>query len=134
LEAAFILSDAGDNSCLFEVVPASHRWVERPDADELERQAEPLYLPAGSLLAFDGRLWHRERRNRSGHDVVLVTMQFVRPFMKPHFDYVRALGAGPLEQLPERTRYLLGSRTRIPESLEQFYLPPEKQLFRPLPE
>ncbi|MFW6093215.1 MAG: phytanoyl-CoA dioxygenase family protein [Pseudomonadota bacterium] len=48
-----------------EVVPGSHRWNRNPTAAEQGLRATPVEAPAGSLFAFDSRVWHRTGANTS---------------------------------------------------------------------
>lgn len=115
----------------FLAVPGSHQKPERPEPDLLEWCAEHLRVPAGGILVFDSTLWHREIATERVEASVVVELQFTRSFIKPHFDYPRALGEECLRSLPERTRQLLGWHTRLPASLEEFYLTGEERLYQP---
>jgi ectoine hydroxylase-related dioxygenase (phytanoyl-CoA dioxygenase family) len=48
-----------------QVVPGSHRWNHPPTAVEPTLPLQSVVAPAGSLLAFDSRIWHRTGANTS---------------------------------------------------------------------
>jgi ectoine hydroxylase-related dioxygenase (phytanoyl-CoA dioxygenase family) len=45
-------------------VPGSHRW-HRPPMPEDDAVPQPMEAPAGSLVVFESRLWHRTGNNRT---------------------------------------------------------------------
>ena len=112
------------------VVPGSQQKTETPDRDYLARHAVPLTCPPGTMIIFDSTLWHASGRNASGSDRLAINHQFTRSWIKPQIDHVRALGDEMLFSLPERSRQLLGWYTRVVTSLEEYYQPPDKRLYR----
>jgi ectoine hydroxylase-related dioxygenase (phytanoyl-CoA dioxygenase family) len=112
------------------VVPGSHQKPGRPDTSCMQRCAAPMVCPAGSMLVFDSTLWHAAGRNASGRERYAINHQFTRSFIKQQIDYVRALGSRTIEALPPRTQQLLGYYTRVVTSLDEYYQPEEKRLYR----
>jgi ectoine hydroxylase-related dioxygenase (phytanoyl-CoA dioxygenase family) len=111
-------------------VPGTHQRDERPSDEYLNRNVVPVEAPRGSMLVFDSTLWHSAGRNHSGADRAGLNMQFTRSYFKQQIDYVRALGDATVESLPERSAQLLGWYTRVVTSLDEFYQPPDKRLYR----
>jgi ectoine hydroxylase-related dioxygenase (phytanoyl-CoA dioxygenase family) len=112
------------------VVPGTHQRAERPDEDYLRACAVPVECPAGSMIVFDSTLWHAAGRNLSGRDRLAVNQQFTRSWIKQQVDYVRALGDERVQALPARTQQLLGWYTRVVTSLDEYYQPAERRLYR----
>jgi ectoine hydroxylase-related dioxygenase (phytanoyl-CoA dioxygenase family) len=112
------------------LVPATHQRDARPDEDFLQRNAVPAIAAKGSMLVFDSTLWHAAGRNHSGSDRAALNLQFTRSFFKQQIDYVRALGDAKVQSLPERTQQLLGWHTRVVTSLNEYYQPADKRLYR----
>jgi ectoine hydroxylase-related dioxygenase (phytanoyl-CoA dioxygenase family) len=112
------------------VVPGSHQKTETPDPEYLVRHAVSLTGPPGSMIVFDSTLWHAAGRNVSGRDRLSINHQFTRSWIKQQIDYVRALGDEMILSLPERSQQLLGWYTRVVTSLDEYYQPPEKRLYR----
>ena len=112
------------------VVPGTHQRPQRPSDDYLAAAAIPVECPAGSMIVFDSTLWHAAGQNRSGGDRLGINHQFTRSFFKQQIDYVRALGNKVVERQPARTQQLLGWYTRVVTSLDEYYQPAEKRLYR----
>jgi ectoine hydroxylase-related dioxygenase (phytanoyl-CoA dioxygenase family) len=130
LEVVFPLSDLSAKSEDFYVVPGTQQQANPPNRRYMEWAEVPIECPAGGMIVVDSTLWHREGLRRANDPGIFVAHQFTKSFIKPHFDHVRALGDECLRALPERTRQLLGWHTRIPSTLDEFYLPPEQRLYR----
>ena len=111
-------------------VPGAHQQAAAPDMGKLEASAVPSVCPAGSMLVFDSTLWHAAGANTSGKDRLAINHQFTRSWIKQQIDYVRALGDDVILRQPPRTQQLLGWYTRVVTSLDEFYQPPEKRLYR----
>lgn len=109
----------------------SHRSGEKPSDEDFYRRAEQAIAPAGSVLVFNSNLWHSGGNNRADATRRSVTPMFCRPFMKPQFDYPRALGYGRMGELSEHARQVLGYYARIPANLDEWYQPPERRMYRP---
>ncbi len=112
------------------VVPGSQQKTENPDGHWLAGNAVPLTCPPGTMIVFDSTLWHASGRNVSGADRLAINHQFTRSWIKPQFDHVRALGDDAILSLPERSRQLLGWYTRVVTSLDEYYQPPDRRLYR----
>lgn len=112
------------------VAPGTHQRPERPSDEELEAKRVAVVCPAGSMLVFDSTLWHAAGANASGRDRLAINHQFTRSWIKQQMDYPRALGAERIEAQPDRTQQLLGWYTRTPASLDDFYQPTERRLYR----
>lgn len=113
------------------LVPGSHQRQEPLDRSYMEDAAIPATCPAGSMIVFDSTLWHAAGANESGHDRLAINQQFTRSFIKQQIDYVRALGDEVVLRQRPRTQQLLGWYTRVVTSLDEYYVPRDKRLYRP---
>lgn len=86
---------------------------------------------AGDVLVFDSNLWHAAGRNETDSPRRALTLTLTPPFIKPQMDYVRVLGARRVAALPERLQQIIGYHARIPASLDDWYQPPDKRMYRP---
>ena len=75
----------------FRILPGSHRLTDPPGEDDLEANAIPLDWDFGDVMLMTPFVWHREEQNLTDGDVASMFVQFSRPFIKPHADYVRAI-------------------------------------------
>ena len=118
-----------DNGATY-LLTGSHRRAERPPDDLFFRDAVRAVAAAGSILVFDSNLWHAAGVNRTDRPRRALTLGFTRPFMKQQLDYPRALGYDRSETLSPALRQLLGYNARVPASLDEWYQPPEKRLYK----
>jgi ectoine hydroxylase-related dioxygenase (phytanoyl-CoA dioxygenase family) len=112
------------------VVPGSHQKTEGFDTDYMERAAVAVECPPGSMIVFDSTLWHAAGKNVSGRDRLAINHQFTRSFFKQQIDYVRALDSEVIKSQSPRTQQLLGWYTRVCTSLDEYYQPAERRLYR----
>jgi ectoine hydroxylase-related dioxygenase (phytanoyl-CoA dioxygenase family) len=129
LEVVFSIDSLEPGSYYFAL--GSHHRLSAPDVTVLEQMSRTFAIPEGAMVLFDGTLWHQEGDALFDSDRLLVLQQFVPHFVKPHIDYVRALGEDVLATLPLRTRRLLGWESRVPASLEEFYADPAERMYLP---
>jgi ectoine hydroxylase-related dioxygenase (phytanoyl-CoA dioxygenase family) len=105
-----------------EFMPGSHAINSPPTEAEFEAARVQVTCPPGSVIYFDSRLWHRAgRRTQPEGERIIVTPLFTRPFIKPGFDYTRALLTRGVEGSPEMLKQLCGYYADIPETHDQWY-------------
>lgn len=109
------------------VLPGSHRLADRPTDDYFAKNALPVIGAAGTVLLFDSNLWHSASLNLNGEPRRALTLTYTRPFMKPQMDYPRLLGEDFSED--PRVREVLGFRSRVPASHDDWYQPPERRFY-----
>jgi ectoine hydroxylase-related dioxygenase (phytanoyl-CoA dioxygenase family) len=56
---------------------------------------------------------------------------FSKPFIKQQCDYPRVVGYDRMDALTDHQRQILGYYARVPASLEEWYQPPERRMYRP---
>jgi ectoine hydroxylase-related dioxygenase (phytanoyl-CoA dioxygenase family) len=112
------------------VVPGTHQQVVPPSPEEIATRAHPVECPEGSMILFDSTLWHAAGSNTSGRDRLAINHQFTSSFIKQQIDYVRALGDDVMTSQAPRTQQLLGWYTRVVTSLDEYYQPEERRLYR----
>jgi hypothetical protein len=114
------------------MMTGSHRdCPDRPSDEAFAARAEAATGRAGSLLVFDSNLWHAAGANTTADARRSVTPMFSRPLVKPQFDHPRALGYERMDSLSELQRQVLGYYARIPATLEEWYQPPHRRMYRP---
>jgi hypothetical protein len=112
------------------LLSGSHRLREKPTDDVFFREAVRAVGAAGSIVMFNSNLWHAAGVNRSDRPRRALTLAFTRPFIKQQLDYPRALGYERGDTLSPALRQLLGYNARVPSSLDEWYQPPERRLYR----
>lgn len=112
------------------IIPGSHQKATPPEFAKAEQLMVPATCPPGSILVFDSTLYHAAGPNTSGADRLAINHQFTRSYVKQQIDYVRALGDDVVLKQPPRTQQILGWYTRVVTSLDDYYQPAEKRLYR----
>lgn len=130
VNAFFAIDDFTEENGATLLVPGSHQRAEQPSEAYMNRCAVPAIGPGGSMLLFDSTIWHAAGANRSQGDRLAINHQFTRSFFKQQIDYVRALGAPVVESQAPRVQQLLGWYTRVVTSLDEYYQPEERRLYR----
>jgi len=112
------------------MLSGSHRTEAMPSPAVFHAEAEHAVGQAGDILLFDSLLVHSAAPNHSDAPRRALTLCFGRPFMKPQMDWVRRFGREAEARLSPMARQLLGYHARVPESLDDFYQPPERWAFK----
>jgi ectoine hydroxylase-related dioxygenase (phytanoyl-CoA dioxygenase family) len=64
INIAWCVDDFAEETGATRIVPSSHRLNRTPTAEEsVSAPTIPLEAPAGTMIAFDGRVWHRTGNN-----------------------------------------------------------------------
>lgn len=120
-----------ENGGALKVLPGSQHVGTPPEPEVFEKHAVHVTCQAGSLLVFNARLYHRTFENRTGQWNHSMTVNVCRSFMKQRMDWVRFIPESISSQLNPQARRLIGFDTRLPASLEEFFLPEAQRLYKP---
>jgi len=129
-QALVMIDPFTDENGATYLLSGSHRLRDAPADDRFFAESERATGPAGSIVMFDSKLWHAAGVNQSASLRRALTLAFARPFVKPQLDYPRALGYERGERLSPALRQLLGYNARVPVTLDEWYQPPERRLYR----
>jgi ectoine hydroxylase-related dioxygenase (phytanoyl-CoA dioxygenase family) len=96
-----------------QVVRGSHRWNRPPRPGEVaEAPLTSLVAPAGSLIAFDSRVWHRTGANTSATDRRAAVFAFyTRPIYRTQENWFLSLDRSIVERASETLLTLLAYRS-----------------------
>jgi ectoine hydroxylase-related dioxygenase (phytanoyl-CoA dioxygenase family) len=114
-----------------KLLPASHHSATIPTEEFFEKNSTQILCKKGSLLVFDARVFHRAGNNQSDTWRHSLTMNVCRPYMKQRMDWVRFIPVSIADQLNAQARRILGYDTRLPSSLEEFFVTDDKRLYKP---
>ena len=115
---------------IFYVVPNTHHSKNEISQEYCNKNKISITAKAGSILVFDSTLLHCGGPNRSADNWYGVNHQFTRSFIKQQIDYTRLLGKELILQQKPRIQQMLGYYTRVVTSLDEYYQPTEKRLYR----
>lgn len=104
-----------ENGCT-RVVPFSQDRVMQRGMDREALENETVYLeaPAGSLIAYNGGLWHAGSRNTTDRPRRALHAFFHRPWCRPQWDYPRSLSPDVIAELTPEQKRLFGFHARAP--------------------
>jgi ectoine hydroxylase-related dioxygenase (phytanoyl-CoA dioxygenase family) len=90
-----------------EVIPGSHLWAgEHPD--ERDHDAVRVVMPAGSVVVFDGALWHRGGDNCSAATRLAVSPQYCQPWLRTQESQLLIVPPPDAFRCSPRVRSMLG--------------------------
>lgn len=105
----WMLSDFTAANGATELVPGSHLSGAHPDpADQDGYAIVQPEAPAGSLLVFDGRLWHGTGANTANTDRVGVLVTFCGPQFRQQENQTLAVDPALWEELSDKLKARLG--------------------------
>lgn len=119
-----------DNGATY-MMSGSHKSGDKPDDETFSKRAERALGPPGSILLFNSNVWHAGGDNKTDKPRRSVTPMFCKPFMKQQFDYPRVVGYDKADRLLPHTRQVLGFNARVPATLDEWYQPPARRMYRP---
>lgn len=108
----------------------SQNLFARPSDEQFFEGASRAIGTAGSVLLFDSRIWHAAGVNDTPQPRRALTLTFTCPFFKQQLDYPRLFGYSNAARCDAWLRQLIGFNARVPESLEQFYIPIEQRFYQ----
>jgi hypothetical protein len=109
----------------------SHKAPGKPTDEEFFAKADRAVGKKGSIILFDSMLWHATGENLVGGMRRALTLTFTRPYIKQQMDYPRYIGHDKAEALSEDLQQVLGYNARVPSSLDEWYQPPHKRMYKP---
>jgi ectoine hydroxylase-related dioxygenase (phytanoyl-CoA dioxygenase family) len=107
ISAIWALEDFTVANGATEVIPGSHLWGnEHPD--EREHEAVPVVMPAGSVVVFEGALWHRGGQNRSSGTRLALSPQYCQPWLRTQESQLLIVPVADAVACSPRVRSMLG--------------------------
>ena len=114
------------------MLPGSHLTREPPGEEVFLAHARRVVAPAGSAVFFNPRVWHAGGRNVTGRWRHSITLNMCRPYMKQRLDIPKIMGASAVDLAgaDEKALQKMGFYAQVPESLDEYYVAPEKRKYR----
>jgi ectoine hydroxylase-related dioxygenase (phytanoyl-CoA dioxygenase family) len=113
------------------MLSGSHQIAIKPDEDYFYENADRAIAKKGSIILFDSNLWHAAGKNTTDGNRRVLTISYTKPQFKQQFDYPRFLGYEFGESLSEGLRQILGYKSRVPATLDEYYQPLNKRMYQP---
>ncbi len=84
VSAIWALEEFTDDNGATELAPGSHGWTDGRNPDEREDAVTiRATMPRGSVVLFDGGVWHRGGENRSTTTRLAISPQYCQPWLRP---------------------------------------------------
>ncbi|WP_168795577.1 phytanoyl-CoA dioxygenase family protein [Paraburkholderia aromaticivorans] len=130
VNALVMLDDFTLDNGATHILSHSQNLQQQPANEHFYAQASRATGKRGSVLLFDSRMWHATGRNTTDAPRRALTLTFTSPFFKPQLDYARQFGYRNLDRCNAWMRQVLGFNARVPESLDEFYVPVEQRFYQ----
>ncbi|MGF6752785.1 phytanoyl-CoA dioxygenase family protein [Paraburkholderia sp. GAS42] len=130
LNALVMLDDFTTDNGATHLLSGSQNLAERPDDVMFSERASRATGERGSVLLFDSRLWHATGINRTALSRRALTLSFTCPFFKQQLDYPRLFGYANADHCAPWLRQVIGFNARVPQSLEEFYVPVHQRFYQ----
>ena len=124
------LTDWTPENGAMSALPGSPHRPDPPTLEEYDANCVRILPKAGQAIFFNARCWHRGERNTTDKPRHAVTMNCCRSYMRTQFDWPRMVRPDVVDKLGEVGRRFLGFNVRMPQSLEEFYVPEEQRLYK----
>jgi ectoine hydroxylase-related dioxygenase (phytanoyl-CoA dioxygenase family) len=125
------LDEFGEENGGTQVLPGSQHIEAAPDEQSFNKHCVRVTAPAGALIVFNARLFHRAGENRTSSWRHALTMNVCRSYMKPRMDWVRLIKPEYTANLSPQARRILGFDTRLATTMDEFFLPEQERLYKP---
>jgi len=104
-------------------IPRSHLRDHGPEPAMDPRDTLAMECPAGSVFVMDARVWHQTGPNRTPNVTRAgLFAYYVRPFIRPQWNWYQTVTPELLERLSPLMRELLGFGSNVTSSLESLYM------------
>lgn len=112
------------------LLPYSHLKKDKPTDEYFHENCISAIGKAGDILLFDSNIWHCSAVNTTQERRRAIPITFTKSFMKQLFDYPRAFGNNSPMMHSTELEQLIGYHSRVPSTLEEWYLPSDKRFYK----
>ena len=134
LNLIILLDDSSVQNGATKLLEGSHQNDNHYSDEYFEKNAINIDGSAGDLIMLNPYTWHSTGKNSTNNSRTIITPMITRPFLKPQMDYIRAIekqcGKDYLKNCSGDTKQLFGMNSRVPSSLEEFYVPKDTRFYR----
>jgi ectoine hydroxylase-related dioxygenase (phytanoyl-CoA dioxygenase family) len=112
------------------LLPYSHLKKEEPTKEFWDENHISMTGNAGDIIIWNSNIFHASGINKTNNVRRGLPITFSLPYYKQLLDYPRALGYDRIDEFPLEIQKLLGYHSRIPESINEWYQPNNKILYK----
>ena len=108
ISTMWALDDFDEVNGATEIIPGSHTWGPGELPSEEDPRTFQAHMPAGSVMIWQGSLFHRGGPNRSAETRMGITLQYCQPWLRQIENMVLAVPPKKAVQYSKRIRAMLG--------------------------
>lgn len=108
ISAIWAIEDFGDDNGATELIRGSHLEPPAAAPDDTSPTIVKATMPAGSVVLFDGRTWHRGGANRSTRTRLAISPQYCQPWLRPQESQLLIVPPAAAVHCSARMRSMLG--------------------------
>jgi len=109
---AWLLDDFTLDNGATEVIPKSHRGSDAIDQASLDDLAVPVVAPAGTMMVFESRIFHRTGRNQSTAPRAALFGWYTKPIYRTQENWFLSLDPQIVDEASETLLVLLGYKSQ----------------------
>ena len=106
--AIWALTDFTPDNGATRIVPASHRFDRIPRKGEEPAEVVTAEMTAGSVLVYNGSMWHGGGANRTGAPRIGVAMNYCAGYIRQQENQQLGIPASQVARMPRRLQELVG--------------------------
>lgn len=110
-----------------ELLPASHLMEKLPSEEVINKHKITADLDVGDVLFVDAATFHSAGKNITDKPRTIIVLKYTLSFFTQQYDFCRAL---PVENYSDKIKGRLGYYVRVPDSIEEFRVTPEKRMYK----
>lgn len=110
INAMYALTDFTEENGATLIVPGSHKFNRTPVDSDFGKLI-PAIMKAGSVLVFNGSLWHAGGENKSDSERVGATVYYSSGFLRAEENYLLGIDKDTMKKFPRRLQELCGYST-----------------------
>ena len=96
----------------YREVEGDRRLVRPGEADPMEADAIHVEVPAGSVIVYDGGMWHGGSANKTDQMRRGLHLFYGRPWIRPTYDFARSISPEVAEAMTPEQRAIFGLHLR----------------------
>ncbi len=109
---AWCVDDFREDNGATRIVPGSHKWHRPPEPHEAQIETVALEAPAGSMICFESRLWHKTGNNRTADETRAgIFAWYTKPIYRQQENWYLSLDPSVRQFASDEMLVLLGYRT-----------------------
>jgi ectoine hydroxylase-related dioxygenase (phytanoyl-CoA dioxygenase family) len=130
LNVLILLDDFTIENGATMLLPNSHKVEKKPTESSFITECFRAVGKKGDILLFNSNIWHCSAPNNTNESRRAIPMTFSKSCMKQMFDYTKNIESECAYNFSDEMKQLLGFHSRVPSTLNEWYLPADKRFYK----